>query len=402
MKKLQNPQNLFRLPALLLVWTLVCTCALPGAAAKEDGSLHIKLGIATGLREAPAAELDCAWDDSWFAGDPGTYDSGLARAAMALSAAAYEGEDDPPGVRQALEDLGFDRVRSYNYHAAALSAGKTAYTFGLKTVLDEAGSLVHLAAVIIRGTGSYTEWAGNLNVGEGRDHQGFAAARDELLANLDRYLTQAKVTGKDRETTRFFLTGHSRGGAAANLTAARLTEEKNTVFAYTFASPAVSLDGKEEGYQNIFNTVRGDDLVTLVPLGGWGYRRYGTDIPLPVPGDEGYDEAFKAMSKAYKDLTGRSYSVYKDPSAVEDMTASLGRLAPDVKRANLRLLSALLTGDLEGVSALVEADPSGAVSLGRAALEISAVLTPLLQSERAGLTSAHCMAGYLCWMEAAE
>ena len=69
----------------------------------------------------------------------------------------------------ALEDLGFDRVRSYNYHAAALSAGKTAYTFGLKTVLDEAGSLVHLAAVIIRGTGSYTEWAGNLNVGEGRD-----------------------------------------------------------------------------------------------------------------------------------------------------------------------------------------------------------------------------------------
>ena len=142
--------------------------------------------------------------------------------------------------------------------------------------------------------------------------------------------------------------------------------------------------------------------MTLVPLGGWGYRRYGTDIPLPVPGDEGYDEAFKAMSKAYKDLTGRSYSVYKDPSAVEDMTASLGRLAPDVKRANLRLLSALLTGDLEGVSALVEADPSGAVSLGRAALEISAVLTPLLQSERAGLTSAHCMAGYLCWMEAAE
>ena len=95
MKKLQNPKNLFRLPALLLVWTLLCACALPGAAAKEDGSLHIKLGIATGLREAPAAELDCAWDDSWFAGDPGTYDSGLARAAMALSAAAYEGEDDP-------------------------------------------------------------------------------------------------------------------------------------------------------------------------------------------------------------------------------------------------------------------------------------------------------------------
>ena len=142
--------------------------------------------------------------------------------------------------------------------------------------------------------------------------------------------------------------------------------------------------------------------MTLVPLAEWGYRRYGTDIPLPVPGDEGYDGAFKAMSKAYKDLTGQSYSAYKDPKAVESMTASLARLAPDVKRANLQLLSALLTGDLEAVSDLVEADPSGAVSLGRAALEMSAVLTPLLQSERAGLTSAHCMAGYCCWLAAVE
>lgn len=402
MKILQKSGNSIRLPALLLVWALVFAWALPGAAAKEDAGLRVKLDIATGLREAPEAELDCAWDDGWFAGEPGAYNPAPARAAMALSASAYEGEDGTPGVRQALKDLGFERVRSYNYQAAALSAGKTAYTFGLKAVPDEKGNLVHLAAVVVRGTGSYMEWAGNLNVGEGRDHQGFAAARDELLANLERYLAQAKVTGKDRETTRFFLTGHSRGGACANLTAARLTENGDAVFAYTFAAPSVSLDGKEEGFENIFNIVRGDDLVTLVPLAEWGYRRYGTDIPLPVPGDEGYDGAFKAMSKAYKDLTGQSYGVYRDPGAVESMTASLARLAPDVKRANLQLLSALLTGDLEAVSELVEADPSGAVSLGRAALEISAVLTPLLQSERAGLTSAHCMAGYCCWLAAVE
>ena len=51
------------------------------------------------------------------------------------------------------------------------------------------------------------------------------------------------------------------------------------MFAYTFASPAVSLDGKEEGYQNIFNTVRGDDLVTLVPLGaGLGIHHNDSDI----------------------------------------------------------------------------------------------------------------------------
>ena len=67
-KKLQNPQNLFRLPALLLVWTLLCACALPGAAAKEDGSLHIKLGIATGLREAPANQLSFQAQSSSAAG----------------------------------------------------------------------------------------------------------------------------------------------------------------------------------------------------------------------------------------------------------------------------------------------------------------------------------------------
>lgn len=404
MKKLQNPKNLFRLPALLLVWTLLCACALPGAAAKEDGSLHIKLGIATGLREAPAAELDCAWDDSWFAGDPGTYDSGLARAAMALSAAAYEGEDDPPGVRQALEDLGFDRVRSYNYHAAALSAGKTAYTFGLKTVLDEAGSLVHLAAVIIRGTGSYTEWAGNLNVGEGRDHQGFAAARDELLANLDRYLTQAKVTGKDRETTRFFLTGHSRGGAAANLTAAYLMDaglaERENVYCYTFAAPAVSTKAAEEGYENIFNIVNGEDLVTLVPLAQWGYRRYGVDRPLPAAGSDGYDLLFGEMDRQYAAMTGRHYAAYQTEAAVQEMAEAIFRLVPAVDGVNMEMVSALLSGDFDGLSALINQNSRAALLMGRTALELSAELTPLLQLEREALVSAHCMAGYYSWLAA--
>ena len=369
----------------LLALLLVCCFALaqPAAGAVDEGT---DVTIGTGVAEKPTAE----------------YQHELAEAAMALSAAAYVRTAQGRSVQKALEAFGFDHVKSYNYQFSAQSSSRTAYTFAAKSVKDKDGGTVKLVAIVIRGTGVYTEWAGNLNVGSGSEHEGFAQARDELMGNLEKYLPEAGVTGK----VKFLVTGHSRGGATANLTAARLIDagvvEKEDVYAYTFAAPAVSTEAKAEGYENIFNLVCGDDLVPQVPLAQWGYGRYGIDRYLPAKdaGEEDYDRQFAAMNQRYLDLTGQSYAVYQDRETVEKLTGTLYQLAPAVSGPNMAMLSALLRGDLEELSALVEGNPVAALLMGRTAIRASSELTPLLQREQAALVSAHCMAGYYSWLAA--
>jgi len=379
---------------------LACCTALPQTAARAaDGGVMVTIG--TGAAENPTAEVSVKWDDAWFTADADAYQHDLAVTAMALSAAAYV-RTLGLSVQNALEAFGFGHVKSCNYQFSAQSSERTAYTFAVKDVKNQDGKAVKLVAVVIRGTGVYTEWAGNLNVGTGSEHKGFAQARDELMGNLEKYLPEAGVTGK----AKFLVTGHSRGGAAANLTAARLVDagmaEKEDVYGYTFAAPAVSTEAKTEGYENIFNIIKEDDLVTQVPLAQWGYCRYGIDRPLPAKSDggEAYDGQFATMSQQYTALTGKSYVVYQDEETVEKLTGTLYQLAPTVSGTNMAMLSALLRGDLEGLSVLVEGDPLAALLMGRTAIRASSELTPLLQREQAALVSAHCMAGYYSWLSA--
>ena len=388
-----------RLFILLLAWSLALT---PAALAAEAGGRTAHVTIGTGVKDHPAADIGLRWDDGWFAEDAAVYQQDLALASMALSGAAYVGPDRDGGVRDGLKELGFGSVKTYNYQfSLEKSGGRTAYAFGVKKVKDRAGKSVKLVAVVIRGTGEYTEWSGNLNVGSGSDHEGFAAARDELLDNLGSYLSKAGISGKNEK---FLITGHSRGGAAANLTAAYLMDaglaERENVYCYTFAAPAVSTKAAEEGYENIFNIVNGEDLVTLVPLAQWGYRRYGVDRPLPAAGSDGYDLLFGEMDRQYAAMTGRHYAAYQTEAAAQEMAEAIFRLVPAVDGGNMEMVSALLSGDFDGLSALINQNSRAALLMGRTALELSAELTPLLQLEREALVSAHCMAGYYSWLAA--
>ena len=89
--------------------------------------------------------------------------------------------------------------------------------------------------------------------------------------------------GLQQPTTRFLITGHSRGAAVANLLAAFLDRgsyaagEKETcpelvpehIYAYTFATPNSCSDLAERTasqYKNIFNIVNPEDVVPQLPF----------------------------------------------------------------------------------------------------------------------------------------
>lgn len=389
-----------RFLAALLLWAMGAALLAPAALAAR-GDQTASAVISTGV--SGTAEVSFFWNDAWFQEDASVYRHDLAAASMALSGAAYLGGGDT-GVQAALAELGFTGAQAYNYHPSAEKSGRAAaYVFARKKVPAAGGGSVWLTAIVVRGTGEYMEWASNLNMGSGADHEGFAKARDELLANLEKYLTSAGISGAERQTMRYLITGHSRGGAVANLTAASLTAGgREGVYAYTFAAPAVSFQAAGEGYENIFNIVSREDLVTRVPLSDWGCGRYGVDLHLPARerwGD-GYDAAFEKMDRRYTALTGQPYAVYRDPSAVDRMVSAIRQLAPDASGVSLAMLSALLGGNLEGLSELIRGNGLAALLLGKRAVALSAELTPLLQREAEGMASAHCMAGYYSWLTA--
>ena len=164
--------------------------------------------------------------------------------------------------------------------------------------------------IVVRGTnGTIEEWSSNFDVGadtdayydamgipeEDRDkewknkenHKGFDVAANRALDKINNYIA---YYCKDNVDKSFFVTGHSRGAAIANLVAKDLIDKKSSkdkVFGYTFAAPnnTTSSEHDNEKYDSIFNIINVDDLVPYLPLGesydnsieynNWGFTKYG-------------------------------------------------------------------------------------------------------------------------------
>lgn len=384
--------------------------ALPAA---QDGPIEAEYcseAVAARDPDNPAGRTSTRLEleDSWFEGSSQRYHHGIATGCAVLSAVCnseshfYGGVDDGvPYAERALGSLGFTQVRTDSYalrsavldQMAALVNGShdvAAYTFASKRISpDDATGVVSesdpdlLVFVGIRG--SYgAEWLSNFNLPDatpsGADHRGFKTAEQEVEASLKRYLDEI---GADPTRTCIVVTGHSRGGAIANLLAADLIDRASgpdalapadRVFAYTFAAPCSTQanDRGGEAYAGIFNVVNPSDLVPQLPLPAWGYGRYGTTVELPGLDDARFASSLALMQQAYQANTGL-LSAYD--------AESLARLDSfDTQTAqSLPTLESLL-------------NPAGLVSAAQALLGVDLELA---------MTS-HYPDTYIAWMQALD
>lgn len=277
---------------------------------------------------------ELSFDDSWFREDSRAYNHELATACSVLSAVCnsesqFYGRVDGavPYAEQTLSSLGFSNVHTESYalrsdlldQVAAFfvsSHDVAAYAFASKTIAGK-GSSPDETLVFVGIRGSYgIEWLSNLKLyddgTESGDHRGAKLAEKEIEQALGEYLQEI---GAQSGKTKILITGHSRGGAIANLLAAELDDQGGSVqvaissediYAYTFASPGTTRadDCLSQKYGNIFNIVNPADVFTRLPLSDWGFGRYGSTIALPSVQDDNFENAYSAMQGEYFGNTG--------------------------------------------------------------------------------------------------
>lgn len=228
-----------------------------------------------------------SYSDEFFALDSSVFSPAIARASIALSAASYR--NDPPGsyIRRAMIDMGYDIVVCKGYNTkkngavsmAADAQDTVAYTIG-RRIANISGKKRFIYCIVLRGTESASEWLSNIDTGvsSDADHEGFRRTADTLVGEITKFITTKA------EDNIIWITGHSRGGAVANLFGAMITNSQNfalrdNIYIYTFGSPNTTT--KAGIYNNIYNIINPDDIITVLPPDKWGFHRFGNTIELP-------------------------------------------------------------------------------------------------------------------------
>lgn len=235
----------------------------------------------SGLIESFEMMLD--WGDDRFSRDATVYyDNELSIAALALSGAAETtpGVEGEACVSEMLGQLGLEKVNSFWYASRYMEADTVACSFASKTILVD-GEHCNLIVIVNRGSvGSFfdnwswldfdwkNDWKSNLG-----GASSFRNAASKVHGYLQAYIENAQIDTNLR--TKLFITGHSRGGAVANILGTLVDDiaKQEDVYVYTFASPKTTDTPGE--YPNIINILNREDLVP--ELSPFDEGRYGQD-----------------------------------------------------------------------------------------------------------------------------
>ena len=312
--------------ALLLAAALsACNAGPPPAAANEPDTL-----------QANNTKAILIWNYSANQYDPALARQAALYAMLAYDESAYAADgsyyckswrEEPPvpeSLHLQLSQDGYQSVESENYGNE--EEHDISYTLAYQHV-NEGRTLLLVA---LRGTDGL-EWRGNMDVGRaGGRHESFEKANQALQASVAAYIGKHQL-----ENIIFFVTGHSRGAAVANLFAADLSHnlaalesDADSVFCYTFATPNNTTAPTAEG--NIFNFCFDDDFVPQVPLARWGYGKYGTTFTAQAQALYDTKQDFKGLVDANIGLSYEREPSF-DQAATEKVLEDFYLLAPSVE-----------------------------------------------------------------------
>jgi len=277
------------------------------------------------------------FDDSLFDNDARIYNHDMAGTSMCMAMSAfrpYKSESDLVSTPDEkllafLTSSGFSDFVSDDYDKNP-SLYTVATAIGRKNLTDADGNPYTVIAVGVCGGGYEDEWLSNLTVGSGNRHQGFDSAAHMVVNRIFGYIGTRNITGR----IKIWISGYSRAAAVSNIAAADLTSSgyfrEEDIFAYTFATPN-TVKNPEREYSNIFNIVGQYDIVPMVPLTVWGFKRYGTVLTTPTQEtDSDYLERLNAGPDiVHRLFTGSPYwNNVEMNNELHTMLSFLGEICP--------------------------------------------------------------------------
>lgn len=216
------------------------------------------------LEEDNVIRLNVDWDFSLLDDSSKGYVDEIAKAAIVLSREIYVSKE---ALSDSVEKLGY---RKLWLEEEENGISEPVVAFAYRRVKG-----TNYFLIVVRGTASTSDVLTDIK----SLFDNFRHAQEYIMEMFETYLEE--VVGKSPERIKkdknvFLVTGHSMGGACANLLSLSLEEyaDRNSIFTYTFACPSVEVENGE-GVTNAINIINENDPVPqmITPIG-----RYGTDI----------------------------------------------------------------------------------------------------------------------------
>lgn len=254
-----------------------------------------------------SVDLTWNWNDLLLR-DSYVYKVNLAKMGLALSA-AIEGTNFKEETNNIL--IGTDKENRLMLNEVAYDEDITpAMAVGIKQIKN-GGETKNVIFVVLRGTTNIMDVGNDLFSSYGATQWGVNIVNYRLHSYLERWSDKYDI---NKNNTKFFVTGHSLGGACANLLSAELSKEcgEENVFGYTFAvpSPLNKMEDISRFRGNIYNFLcLQDNVPSHFSLRdtwyGYGYPRWFNIREL------------SKTENTYKKLTGKYWiSTYYEHSMV--------------------------------------------------------------------------------------
>lgn len=252
--------------------------------------------------EMEGAEHETYYSDDYFFLNNKELHEEIAHVSGALEFTCFDGTKDYQNrykkPKKFWKSIGFSNI----YFNPAFINKPTSHSIGYgiasKTIHNDGGTYT-LISTMVRGSDYEAEWISNITIGVEGNAQGFDEAATEVKRGIEEYIINNNITGN----VKFWITGYSRAAATANMTAAKIIDNKipnvnysdKDMYCYAYETPMgalVSVDeARSDKYLGIHNFINYNDLVPLVAPSRWGMTRYGTDHYFPDRLNDIYFEA---------------------------------------------------------------------------------------------------------------
>ena len=338
----------------------------------------------------------------------------VAAASMSYNAPEENGleidsSDDSKYITEMLTDIGFEDVDVNTYYTVDKYINTMGVAVGHRTITQD-GKDYTLLAIVPRSAFYKAEWAGNFGLGEGDYHEGFKAARDEILRFVKQYMADYGIEG----ALKVWISGYSRGAAVANAVGGffagggiayfgdAYSIAPEDVYCYTYGTPSLlkngaskdevlsvagareldsyendtpgeafeytgggTIDPEGEEFGGIWNFVASYDFLAMLPPEDWGYLRYGStmsfDEDLGVSTDDMLailEEIGPGVYEGYRTLDYRNFEYYTlgldGPGVVPDESGPANEGMGAFFRQRVAGMASLIGGNEEYANGLYQ------------------------------------------------